>query len=124
MVRDGALLVGDAADFFDPFTGEGIFAALRGGRLAADAITAALTRGGATARGLAPYVPARRRAFAGKWLLERLVGLGATRPLLMRRFTHRLASRTAVADLWVGAAGDTVPVRALFAPRHLAPLLV
>ena len=29
----GAALVGDAADFFDPFTGEGIYAALRGGEL-------------------------------------------------------------------------------------------
>src|SRR5690606_35399953 len=27
----GALLVGDAAEFFDPFTGEGIYTALRGG---------------------------------------------------------------------------------------------
>src|SRR5262249_24063278 len=32
----GAALVGDAADFFDPFTGEGIYAALRGGELLAD----------------------------------------------------------------------------------------
>jgi flavin-dependent dehydrogenase len=128
VVLPGALLVGDAADFFDPFTGEGIFAALRGGRLAAEAIAAALggggARGAATTQALAPYAAARRRAFAGKWLLERIVGLGATRPALMRRFTHRLAAHAAVADLWVGAAGDTVPVRALFAPRHLAPLLV
>jgi non-specific serine/threonine protein kinase len=31
----GAALVGDAADFFDPFTGEGIYAGLRGGELLA-----------------------------------------------------------------------------------------
>jgi flavin-dependent dehydrogenase len=125
VVHDGALLVGDAADFFDPFTGEGIFAALRGGRLAADALARALGgTAGATARALRPYVSARRRAFAGKWVLERLVGLAAVRPALMRRFTRRLARHTAVADLWVGAAGDSVPVRALFAPRHLVPLLV
>jgi hypothetical protein len=41
----------------------------------------------------------------------------------MRRFTRRLAARRGVADLWVGAAGDSVPVRALFAPRHLAALI-
>jgi geranylgeranyl reductase family protein len=124
VVHDGALLVGDAADFYDPFTGEGIFAALRGGRLAADAAAAALAEGAATARALAPYVAARRRAFAGKWVLERLVGRAAVHPVLMRRFTRRLARRGDVADLWVGAAGDTVPVRALFAPRHLAALVV
>ena len=31
----GALLVGDAADFFDPFTGQGIYSALRGAEMAA-----------------------------------------------------------------------------------------
>ncbi len=118
-IADGALLVGDAADFYDPFTGEGIFAALRGGGLAAKAIGSALAQGEATRRALRPYAAARRRAFMGKWVLERVVGLGATRPMLMRRFTRQLARKTHIADLWVGAAGDTVPVRALFAPRHL-----
>lgn len=122
---DGALLVGDAADFYDPFTGEGIFAALRGGRLAAAALATALAKGGeASRRALAPYAAARRRAFLGKWTLERIVAWGATRPALMRRFTHRLARHTTVADLWIGAAGDTVPVRALFAPRRLAAFLL
>ena len=120
----GALLVGDAADFYDPFTGEGIFAALRGGRLAADALVHALSRGAATRQALLPYARARRREFMGKWVLERVVGLCATRPLLMRRFTHGLARRTDVADLWVGAAGDSVPVRALFTPRHLMAFVV
>lgn len=118
-IADGALLVGDAADFYDPFTGEGIFAALRGGQLAASALADALARGDATRRALRPYAAARRRAFLGKWILERVVGLGATRPSLMRRFTRQLAHRSHIADLWVGAAGDIVPVRALFAPRHL-----
>lgn len=123
-VADGALLVGDAAGFFDPFTGEGVFAALRGGALAAAALTEALAGGGAATRGrLRPYVRARRRAFRDKWLLERIVGLAVTRPAVMRRFTARLGARAGTADLWVGAAGDSVPVRALFAPRHLAAFL-
>jgi len=123
-VADGALLVGDAADFYDPFTGEGIFAALRGGRLAAEALTAALAAGAATRQALAPYTAARRRAFSGKWLLERMESLCATHPALMRRFIRQLARRAGLADLWVGAAGDSVPVRALFTPRRLAALVV
>jgi len=120
----GALLVGDAADFFDPFTGEGIFAALRGGRLAAQALARALAEGEATRKALAPYRRARLGAFAGKWAFERVAALAATRPPLMRRFARRLARRPAVAGLWVGAAGDYVPVAALLAPRSLAALLL
>jgi len=123
-VADGALLVGDAADFFDPFTGEGIFAALRGGRLAAEALAHALASGEATRAALRPYRRARRRAFLGKWAFERLVGLAATRPALMRRYVHRAARRPRYADLWVGAAGDYVPFRALCAPRALAALVL
>jgi flavin-dependent dehydrogenase len=41
----GAALVGDAAGFYDPFTGEGVTLALRSAELAADAIDAALRNG-------------------------------------------------------------------------------
>ena len=123
-VTNGALLVGDAADFFDPFTGEGIFAALRGGHLAAEALASALAGGAATRDALRPYRRARRQAFLGKWAFERLAALSATRPRLMRRFTHHLAGRSAVADLWVGVAGDYVSPCALLAPRSLAALIL
>ena len=121
---DGALLVGDAADFFDPFTGEGIFAALRGGRLAAEVLVAALAKGPATRAALRSYGAARRRAFLGKWVFERVAALSATRPALMRRFARRLARRPAFADLWVGVAGDYVSPAALLAPRALAALIL
>src|SRR5439155_8684303 len=39
----GAVLVGDAADFFDPFTGQGIYSAMRGAELAAECIIPILT---------------------------------------------------------------------------------
>jgi flavin-dependent dehydrogenase len=123
-VADGALLVGDAADFFDPFTGEGIFAALRGGRLAAQALVAALAAGGATRKALRSYRRARRRTFIGKWAFERLAALSATRPVLMRRFARRLARRPVYADLWVGVAGDYVSPRELLTPRALAALIL
>src|SRR5947207_15136003 len=38
----GWMLVGDAAGFFDPFTGEGVYKALRGAELAAEIATDAL----------------------------------------------------------------------------------
>jgi geranylgeranyl reductase family protein len=123
-VGDGALLVGDAADFFDPFTGQGIYSALRGAELAAGPVVAALARGGPVGRAaLAPYRRARCAAFGGKWLLERLIGLGVGWPSLADRVIARLARRPDLADLVVGATGNFVPARAALAPGVLARLL-
>ncbi len=125
-IADGACLVGDAADFFDPFTGQGIFAALRGAELLAEVLIAALApeRGGPVPReALAPYARARRRAFLGKWAIERLIGWGVGWPALTNRVVGRLARRPRLGDLVVGATGNFVPARALFAPHTLLRLL-
>ena len=122
----GALLVGDAADFFDPFTGQGIYSALAGAELAAACLLPALARGVSEpipAANLQPYTRARRREFAGKWLFERLIGLGVGWPALTNRVVGRLARRPDLADLVVGAAGNIVPARRALAPGVLAQLL-
>ena len=122
---NGALLVGDAADFFDPFTGQGIYAALRGAELAVDALLPALAAAGPVSdAALAPYRRARRRAFLGKWVLERLIGVGVGWPALAERVIERLARRPALADLLVGATGNFVPARAALRPAVLARLLL
>jgi geranylgeranyl reductase family protein len=126
-VAPGALLVGDAADFFDPFTGQGIYAALRGAELAAATLLPALARGGASLplsrAALDPYTRARRHTFAGKWWLERLIALGVGSPRLTDRVVSRLARRPDLADLLVGATGNIVPARRVLAPSVLARLL-
>ncbi|MCU0634164.1 MAG: FAD-dependent monooxygenase [Gemmatimonadaceae bacterium] len=122
----GVALVGDAAEFFDPFTGEGIFAALRGAELLAPIVHDVL-RAPSAARGLAllgAYDAARRRAFAGKWRVERAIGLAVGVPALLSGAARVLARRRAVADLLVGVAGDFVPPRAVFSPRVLRELLL
>jgi flavin-dependent dehydrogenase len=118
--RPGALLVGDAADFFDPFTGQGIYAALRGAELAAECLINA-ERGARNAE--QAYVRARRRQFAGKWLLERLIGLGVGWPALTDRVVGRLARRPDLADLLVSVTGNVVPAGQVFTPSVLARLL-
>lgn len=124
VVGDGFLMVGDAADFFDPFTGEGIGAALRGASLAAPAIAAALADPGPiTRRSLAPYAAARRQAFRGKWVVERMIGYGMLAPALFDRAVGRLARR-GLAHTLVGVTGDFVPAREVLRPGFLAAMVV
>jgi menaquinone-9 beta-reductase len=123
----GAVLVGDAADFFDPFTGEGIYAALRGAELLTpylyEAAHATTTRASDVA--LAAYDRCRRAEFQGKWRVERAVGAIVASPPLLDRVARSLASRRDLADLLVGVAGDFVPpsevLRAGYVLRLLAP---
>jgi len=116
----GALLVGDAADFFDPFTGQGIYSALRGAELAASAILDTLTTGAS----LRQYARARRREFTGKWLLERLIGIAVGWPALIERVVGRMIRRPELADLLVRATGNCIPARAVLTPGVLAALVL
>lgn len=118
----GALLVGDAADFFDPFTGEGIYAALRGGELAASAALRTIAQP-ASDDALREYERARRAEFRGKWRVERLVGAAVAFPALIERAADALSRRKDLADLFVGVTGDFVPAREVLRPSYLLALL-
>jgi len=121
----GAALVGDAADFFDPFTGEGIYAALRGGELLAPFIAEALR--GATRdenSALAGYDAARRSEFGGKWKLERILGMAIAYPYFLNNAAKALCRRKELADLLVGVAGDFIPTKVVLNPRFLFNLFI
>ena len=76
VTADGAALLGDAADFFDPFTGEGIYSALRGAELLAET---GVRRAGAPghrarrrARSLSPRPAAGLRRQVGRRAADRV----------------------------------------------------
>lgn len=120
----GAMLTGDAADFYDPFTGEGIYAALRGGELlapfAVDAVRLTERRDDrGMIRALRAYDRARRAAFTGKWRVEKLIGAAVAVPPLMNYAARILTRDRDLADLLVGVTGDFVPPSAVLRPRTL-----
>jgi flavin-dependent dehydrogenase len=122
----GVALVGDAADFFDPFTGEGIYAALRGGELLTPYVIEALGAEslGAADDALAAYDARRRREFGGKWIVEWIIGAVVGSPRIMNRCARVLAARKDMADLLVGVTGDFVHARAVLNARYIASLFL
>jgi flavin-dependent dehydrogenase len=115
------LLVGDAAGFLDPFTGEGLHRALVSARLAADAIDAHL-RGAAPS--LQAYDAAMHRRFATKDRLSLLVQAFLVRPVLFEHAARRLARKPDIRATMGLVMGDLVPASRAFDPRFLAGLLV
>ncbi|MGH7459251.1 MAG: NAD(P)/FAD-dependent oxidoreductase [Longimicrobiaceae bacterium] len=113
-VADGALLVGDAAGYYDPFTGQGVYRALRGAELAANAAERALGSGDLCARSLASYDRAVRRAFLPGVRVQRLIELVLARPRLFGAIAGRLRARPGLADRLVAVTGDLAPVRTLW----------
>ena len=119
----GAALVGDSAEFFDPFTGEGIYTALRGGEILAGAVADSLIAGKATDAALNEYEIARRKEFSGKWTVEKLIGAAVAFPALINRAANVLSRRRDMADLLVGVTGDFVPAREVLRPGYVFNLL-
>ena len=117
----GWLLVGDAAGFLDPFTGEGLHRALVSAELAAAAIVGARSR-----TRTAPSPPTTARCSAGS--SPRTPSRGSSRrssasPLLFDYAARRVAARPAVRATMGLVMGDLVPAARALDPRFLAALL-
>lgn len=120
---DGFLLVGDAAGFLDPFTGEGIYKALSGARLAAPVIVSALEQGDTSARSLAPYTRAYQRAFFANTQVLRIVQGFVHSPLLLSYVIDRLEKRDELGRVLTGVVSDLRPAQQALSPLFLARLL-
>jgi flavin-dependent dehydrogenase len=111
---DGWLVVGDAAGFLDPFTGEGLHRAIVSAELAAGAI-------------LRDDLPAYERAMTARFRSKDVVSL-VVQGFLARRAVfayaaRRLGARGGVRETMGLVMGDLVPASRAVDPRFLAALL-
>lgn len=123
VAADGAVLIGDAAGYYDPFTGQGIYQALASAEALAPVADAALRAGDTAARSFAPYARARHGIVAPARRVQRIVEAVLSRPALADAAVARLGAAPAAADALVAVTGDLRPARSLLSPRVLLTLL-
>jgi len=119
----GVVMVGDAGGFLDPFTGEGIYAALRSAEVAAEVGARAVQTGDVSAGALSPVHTRRVSDFAAKARVTVILQRAIARRTLSVFAARILASRPAHLTRLMGVLGDFVPPGALLAPAFLAGLL-
>lgn len=106
----GLLLVGDAMGFIDPFTGEGIYLALKSSQIAAGVIHKALEEtGGFTKAHLNFYERLRHTEFNKKFLLSRVLQFLIYKPQACNWVVKVLLRNPSLAAMLVGAIGDYLP---------------
>ena len=105
-------------------TGQGVYLALRGGELAAEAAGRALDGGGGpSSHTLTRYERARRRAFGDAFFLSRLLQGVAFRPPLAAHAVRRMAVRPDLGTRFIDAVGNVGPAAVVLRPGFLAGLL-
>jgi flavin-dependent dehydrogenase len=119
----GALLVGDAAGFLDPFTGEGIHAALRSAELAVHYALPGLRADAEAHPDVQEYAAVILRERNAKWRLCTWLQHAIRHPLLAEWLVSRLSRRPTLTALLMAAVGDLIPVQDLRPLRFLARLL-
>jgi flavin-dependent dehydrogenase len=116
IVGRGVALVGDAAGYFDPFTGQGICHALDGARLLAGSTIGTLLRGAPLESSLAEYAARHRRLVRGPRLLQQVIEAIIGRPALADRAIDWLARTPAAGNALLAATGDLAPAATLVSP--------
>lgn len=120
------LLIGDAAGFIDPLSGEGLHRALVSAELGADAASMALRSRGQplnAATALHAYDRRMSARFAGKDVLSWLLQLFVDQPRLLDHALDRLARRPVARRTFAHVMADLVPASRALEPRFLAAVV-
>ncbi len=117
----GLALVGDAAGYYDPFTGQGIFRAMAGAMLLARCVAPALgsPEGPELPRALRRYARAHGRLTAPMVRLQRVIEAVLSRPAIAEPVLARLARAPDVMDRLLQVTGDLRTPRSLLTPAML-----
>lgn len=121
---DGAVLVGDAAGYYDPFTGQGVYQALASAELLAPVIEASLQRNDVRAEAFRDYAAGRARLMRGPRLVQHGVEAVLSRPAAANHAIARIRRAPAFATALISVTGDIAPVRSLISPRAVFSLLL
>lgn len=120
----GALLAGDASGFLNPFTGQGVYLALRTARAAAETIASAAADPRGEARAFARYAAQRARDLSARRRLSAVTNGLIGVPLLARRAAARLARFPDLRDALLGGLSGALPPERALSPALLARLIV
>jgi flavin-dependent dehydrogenase len=116
----GFLLVGDAIEFIDPLTGEGLHRALISAELAADAIANWL---GGDRNAMADYDRRIRARFRSKNVVSWVLQAFLSQPAALDYALRRLASRRALREQLTLVLTDQAMASSVIDPRYLLRLL-
>jgi flavin-dependent dehydrogenase len=120
----GCLLLGDAAGFYDPFTGQGVTFALLTAALAVEVASAALEEDDCSEARLAEYSSRRRAMLDPRVRVQKAIQAVVERPWLLERVLHRLDRSPEAARTLVGVVADVLPATRLLSPGFFLKLFV
>ncbi|MBR9990081.1 MAG: FAD-dependent monooxygenase [Gemmatimonadetes bacterium] len=120
---DGAVLVGDAAGYYDPFTGQGVYQALASAELLAPAVEMALRTGNCRSGAFRQYAHERTALLRGPRFVQRGIEFILCRPALANRAIARIRRAPDFGRAIISVTGDIAPARALLSRRALSGLL-
>jgi menaquinone-9 beta-reductase len=123
VVFDGAALAGDAAGYYDPFTGQGVTHALRSAELLAHTADGVLRSAVCSAAALQPYARALRREMRAPRLLQHAVESVISRRSIANRAIARLARSPHAAGSLIAVIGMTAPAGSLLSASVISDLL-
>jgi menaquinone-9 beta-reductase len=123
VVFNGAALAGDAAGYYDPFTGQGVTHALRSAELLAHTADGAIRSNDCSAPMLRPYARALQREMRTPRLLQYAVEAVVSRQSIANHVVTRLACSPHAADTLISVIGMTAPAASLLSASVVSDLL-